>query len=120
MDLAALVVIVGDDAQVGDVFCDDRSLLGLGQREDVRVREPAKLGALDHRVGIVSASAELLGDRVRVHLVEHEFHGSGECILRALPRGVLPVGLLVVEGNPRVHLLGEVAVVPEGHVDLCV
>jgi len=120
MDLAALVVIVGDDAQVGNVFCDDRALLGLGQRENVRVREPAKLGTLDHCVGIVSTSAELVGDRVRVHLVEHELHDSGERLLRALPRGVLPLSLFMVEGNPRVDLLGEGAVVPEGHVDLCV
>ena len=51
--------------------------------------------------------------------VEHELHGSGECLLRALPRGVLPLGLFAVEGNPRVHLLREVAVVAHGHVDLC-
>jgi hypothetical protein len=120
MGLASLVVIVGDDTQVGDVLRDDGALLGLGQREQIRIRQCTQLSALDHRVGIVSASAELLGDSWRVHLVEHEFHDSGERLLRALPRGVLPLRLFAVEDNPRVHLLGEVAVVPEGHVDLCV
>jgi hypothetical protein len=87
---AALVVISGDVAEVANVLRDDRALLGLGQRENIRVRATAELSVLDHRIGIVSARTELLGDHVRVHLVEPELHGSGERCLRALPRSVLP------------------------------
>ena len=118
MRLAALVVISGDVAEVANVLRDDRALLGLGQRENIRVDAPAELSVLDHRIGIVSARTELLGDHVRVHLVEPELHGSGERLLRALPRGVLPCGLLVVQGDPLVDLLTEVAVVAQRHVDL--
>jgi hypothetical protein len=118
VDLAALVVIVGDVAEVANVLRDDRTLLGLGQRENIRVRATAELSVLDHRICIASARTELLGDHVRVHLVEPKLHGSGERCLRALPRSVLACGLLVVQGDPLVDLLTEVAVVAQGHVDL--
>jgi hypothetical protein len=118
MGLAALVVFVGDDAEVGDVLRDDGALLGLGQREEVRVRWRAQFGALGHGIDVMSASTELLGDRARMHLVEHELHGSGERLSCALPRGELPFGLLAVAGDPLVDLLAEVGVIAQGHVDL--
>lgn len=74
--LAAAVVSVGDPAEVVDVLCDDRALLALCHREDLRVRERAKFGPGGHGVRVMAAAAELLGDRRRVHLIEQELQAS--------------------------------------------
>ena len=90
MGLAALVVFVGDDAQIGDVLCDDRTLLGLGQRKEVRIRERAQFGALSDRIDVMSASTELLGDRGRYISSSTSFTAQASACSCALPRGELP------------------------------
>ena len=70
MRLAALVVIVGDAAEVIDILGHNGTLLVLGQREQIRIRPPTQISALDHRFGVVATVTQLLGDRRGVHLVE--------------------------------------------------
>ena len=55
--LAALVVGVGDGAEVGDVLCNYGALLLLGEGEEVGICERAQLSALGHRACVVTASA---------------------------------------------------------------
>src|SRR5487761_1102979 len=73
---AALIGGVGEGDEVEDVLGDDRTMLLLGHREDPVVVERAQLSALRDGAHLVTASAELVGDRRRVHLVHEKPHPS--------------------------------------------
>jgi hypothetical protein len=79
VSLAALVAAIGDDREVADVLGQDGAPLLLGNVEDILVGQRAQLGSGGYGVDIVPASAQLLGDRGRVHLVEQEPQASAAC-----------------------------------------
>jgi len=70
MGTAGAILLVGDATEVDDVLRDDRPRLCLRVHEQRTVVKAAQVRSGGDRIDIMAPASELLGDGLRVHLVE--------------------------------------------------